>query len=300
MFGMFPNADKPFATLGTSLYSKVLSYVSSTTVSIVKSIGKVLIATPEYVVVVLVDIALHLISLITNVTSSASLTNSVSKTLTVLSTSVAALTKLISKTLTAVSNVTVSLTKSSLVLLASAIASVTPIIKQIGKPLSYTSTVTATLVKARLKELIATVTSTATLVKTYLHELTVLVTSFVTLEYSRFYFITMSIVSSVITTLERARIVLLTVLSTTTVSMFKHFEVNLLLIYQNAIHVYVTLRAVFFSVFGTRFGRTLYIKTRDRLAQLVKFRDMSIGNERDRDITLVKIREISPTKDDTV
>ena len=168
MFGKSPFSSAPISGLFNQAYAKALSSAVSTIVSLTRQVNKVFSIISEYVIVVLSDLAFHLIGFSINVVASVSFKRAIAKTLTVLSTLALTLTK--------------SVLRSFLV----ASTAMVTILRSIGKIITTTVTGIITLLKPRtvVKALTVTVTNTIIYIRNIFKTVSIVSTG--TVSYIRF------------------------------------------------------------------------------------------------------------------
>jgi len=156
MFGKSPFSSAPISSLLNQAYAKALSIVVSTTLNFAKNINKIFSVIAEYVIVVLSDLAFHLIGFSIHVVGSVSLKRAIAQTLTILSTSIATVVKGVAKSLKAVVNSIVVLFTSISKLLTASVTTIVSLFKfkTIVKVLTASVTTIVSYIRSVLKTLL--------------------------------------------------------------------------------------------------------------------------------------------------
>jgi hypothetical protein len=158
--------------------SEYLSYTSTSTPSLVKSVSKYITTSIDYVLVVLTDIALHLVALSKAVTSTVSIGKALTKTIATVASSVVSITKVLSKTLTSLSTSNATIIKSVNKTISYLSTSIVTVFKLVNKFISASSSSTVSVVKSVGKLVITAVEHTASiLTETALHVLSLVSTA---------------------------------------------------------------------------------------------------------------------------
>ncbi len=158
MFGKSPFSSAPISGLFNQAYAKALSIAVSTIVSLTRQVNKVFSIISEYVIVVLSDLAFHLIGFSINVVASVSFKRAIAKTLTVLSTLALTLTKSVLRSFLVASTAMVTILRSIGKIITVSVTAIISLFKTTGKVLTTSCTVTVSYIRSVLKTLLIVVT----------------------------------------------------------------------------------------------------------------------------------------------
>ena len=152
MFGKSSFSSRPYAGNSNYYYAQALSVLSTSVVSIQRFINKYVNLISETTIIVLTEIALHLVALSKIVTSNVTISKFISKTINYAVTSASSLIKSITKTLSVLSTSASTIIKSINKTISYMVTETIYLIKYISKTFSISSTTTDTLISVNNAE----------------------------------------------------------------------------------------------------------------------------------------------------